>query len=122
LIVEDLHDAARMLMQLLNMEGHDVRIAHTAAEALAAGIEFAPQVVICDIGLPDMDGYELCRRLRQNAALRSARLIALTGYGQNDDVARATEAGFDLHLTKPVDVGNLCQAVASLTPTAAASQ
>lgn len=111
LIVEDLRDTARTLKLLLSLDGHDVRTVGTAADALAAAEDFRPEVVVCDIGLPDMDGYELCRRIRQIPAGQSARLIALTGYGQADDVARATAAGFDLHLTKPVDVPTLRLAV-----------
>jgi signal transduction histidine kinase len=113
LIVEDLRDAARTLKLLLTVDGHDVRVAPTAADAISAVGAFTPDVVICDIGLPDMDGYDLCRHLRDLPSLHATRLIALTGYGQSEDVARAADAGFHLHLTKPVDVATLRTAVAA---------
>jgi len=116
LIVEDMGDAARMLKLILSAAGHDVRIALNAAEALDIAPGFEPEVIVCDIGLPDMDGYALCRRFRQMPELQSATLIALTGYGQTEDVALAKEAGFDVHLTKPVDIPTLKSAITPQTP------
>ena len=107
LVVEDLQDAAESLAMLLTLEGHEVRIATSAREALALAPETEPDVVICDIGLPDMDGYTLCRELRKLPALRGTGFIALTGYGQSEDVRRAHEAGFAVHLTKPVEPARL---------------
>jgi signal transduction histidine kinase/ActR/RegA family two-component response regulator len=112
LIVEDLRDAAESLEMLLSMDGHDVRIALTGREALAVAPEHRPDLVICDIGLPDIDGYTLCRELRALPALRGATFIALTGYGQADDVQHAYEAGFTVHLTKPVEPARLRQVIA----------
>jgi len=107
LVVEDLQDAAESLAMLLTLAGHEVRIATNARQALETAPEQEPEVVICDIGLPDMDGYTLCRELRKFPALRGTCFIALTGYGQTDDVRRALDAGFAVHLTKPVEPARL---------------
>jgi CheY-like chemotaxis protein len=104
LVVEDNLDAAEMLRTLLELNGNVVAVAHNGADALTTARAHKPEVVICDIGLPGgMDGYAVARALRSDAALRQCYLIAMTGYGQEDDKARATQAGFDCHLTKPVD-------------------
>jgi len=122
LLVEDMRDAARMLKLILSAAGHEVKIALTAGEALDTVQSFTPQVIVCDIGLPDMDGYALCRRFRELPALAGIRLIALTGYGQTEDVVLAKQAGFDIHLTKPVDIPTLKSAiVADVTPPAVPS-
>lgn len=111
LIVEDLPDAARSLKMLLSLEGHRVETVGTANDALRRAPELRPTAIICDIGLPDMDGYELCRRLRALPELSQARFIALTGYGQASDISRSLDAGFDVHLTKPVDIASLHEAL-----------
>jgi PAS domain S-box-containing protein len=104
LIIEDHRDAAESLQILLQLFGHEVDIALDGPSGLAAVRRFRPDVVLCDIGLPGgMDGYAVARELRADPGLAGLRLFALTGYGQEEDQARAREAGFDLHLTKPVD-------------------
>jgi PAS domain S-box-containing protein len=103
LIVEDNEDAAGMLSALLESRGHSVRVADSGSEALRMLREQTPEIVVCDIGLPGMSGYELASQLRRDPALRSLRLIALSGYGQPEDRRRSREAGFDDHLVKPVD-------------------
>ena len=104
LLIEDNADAAESMGMLLELSGHEVRIAHNGLTGLEAARSFRPDVVLCDIGLPGgVDGYEVARRMRQDPALRGASLVALTGYGQEDDQRRAREAGFDVHLTKPAD-------------------
>jgi CheY-like chemotaxis protein len=104
LIVEDNVDAAESLNVLLHLVGHTVATAHNGQDAIAKAREFQPDVVLCDIGLPDgMDGYQVARALRADAATGNPYLIALTGYGQEEDLAKAKLSGFDLHLTKPVD-------------------
>jgi CheY-like chemotaxis protein len=103
LVVEDHLDAAESLRILLEMTGYEVRVAHTGPDGLTAAETYRPDVVVCDIGLPGMDGYRVARALRENPATAAARLIALTGYGQEEDRRRAREAGFDEHLTKPAD-------------------
>lgn len=115
LLVDDNIDAALSGAALLQLLGHEVRIAHSAAEALDAVRQQMPQVAILDIGLPDMSGYELASAIRQEAGGDKVRLVALTGYGQKEDVARAYEAQFNLHLTKPASVADLQRATAPLS-------
>ncbi len=102
LVVEDNADAAESLASLLTLEGFDVRAAHDGLTAIHLARSFRPEVVLLDIGLPGMDGYEVARRLRQEDGLKQALLVALTGYGQDQDRRRSAEAGFDHHLVKPV--------------------
>ncbi len=103
LIVDDNTDAADMLATLFAFDGHDVRTAHSGPAALDAIRDFRPDVAFLDIGLPGMNGYELARRLRAEPQLEGMTLVALTGWGQDQDRRRSTEAGIDHHLTKPVD-------------------
>jgi CheY-like chemotaxis protein len=102
LIVDDNSDAADSLALFLELEGHETLAVYSAESALQQANVFAPHVVLLDIGLPRMDGYEVARRLRANS--NSLRLIALTGYGQDEDKQRTAAAGFNAHLTKPVDL------------------
>ncbi len=106
LIVDDNEAAAQGLKKLLEYRGHEVRVLHAGAEVLAAASEFQPGVIILDIGLPDIDGYAVASRLR-NDLHTDATIIALTGYGQEEDRIRAREAGFDHHLTKPVGLRDI---------------
>ena len=96
-----------MLATALAQAGHEVRQAKDGATALTLARERAPQAVLLDIGLPDMDGYEVARRLRAQEETRNALLIAVTGYGQDSDRSRASQAGFDYHVVKPADVSAL---------------
>lgn len=107
LVVDDNRDAADMLALLLRMNGHEVRVAYDAGSGIAVAGEFPPDVALLDIGLPDVSGYELARRLRSLSGDHRLCLVALTGWGQDDDRRRATEAGFDHHLVKPVDADRL---------------
>ncbi|MBI2876557.1 MAG: MEDS domain-containing protein [Candidatus Tectomicrobia bacterium] len=107
LLVDDNEDAAVMLAMLLEMTGHEVRIVYDGPSALVMAGEYRPEVVLLDIGMPGMDGYEVARRLRRQEALPQMRLIALTGYGQEEDRQRAREAGFDHYLTKPIHLPQL---------------
>jgi len=121
LLVDDNADAAAASALLLRHLGHAVRVAHSAAQARALALVEPPEVAILDIGLPDMDGYALAAALRADLGAPAGeaaggfalRLVALTGYGQKDDVARALAAGFDVHLTKPATIEALQGAVAS---------
>jgi len=101
LVVEDNIDAAETLAWLLLRAGHQVRVAHSGQVALEMAPDYQPDAVLLDIGLPEMDGYEVGRRLRGIAKLEGVVLIALTGYGQDSDLRRSKDAGFDYHLTKP---------------------
>jgi PAS domain S-box-containing protein len=103
LVVDDNEDAANTLALLLRLAGHDVNTAHGGQAALTLAEALHPEFVLLDIGMPDLDGYEVARRLRATDWGKSLRLIALTGWGQDDDKRRALAAGFDHHLTKPVD-------------------
>lgn len=103
LIVEDNVDSAETLQMLLAILGYDARTAYDGAAALALSREWSPQAVLCDIGLPDMDGYHLARGLRALAETRTAFLVALTGHGLDEDRARARDAGFDGFQVKPMD-------------------
>ena len=85
------------------MSGHEVRLAYDGPSALDVAIDYRPDVVLLDIGLPGLDGYEVAQRIRQQAALKSIMLVALTGYGQESDRQRSQHAGFDHHLVKPAD-------------------
>ena len=111
LIVDDNRDAADSLGALLALEGHLVETAYSAADALRRAAPFRAQVVLLDIGLPQMDGYEVARRLRRMPELRETRVIAVTGYGQRQDRERAAAAGFDQHLVKPVSPASVARAL-----------
>lgn len=107
LLVEDNRDAAQALQLLLKHLGYQVRAVHDGVEALEVAIEFRPQIVLLDIGLPGMDGYEVARRLRAQPEGQQRVLVALTGYGRDEDYRRSFEAGFNYHLTKPIQVDAL---------------
>jgi CheY-like chemotaxis protein len=102
-IVDDNRDAADSLAMLLEADGHIVEVGYDGAEGLKLASDSAPDVCILDIGLPDMTGYDLARRIRSTSSGRNMCLIAMTGWGQDEDKARSISAGFDYHLTKPVD-------------------
>lgn len=121
LVVDDNIDLVAMLCGTLRLKGFVVQSAYTGPEGLRIAQEWRPDIALLDIGLPDMDGYEIARRLRSGGVLAVAgegaagtgaagarmKLIAITGYGREDDVALALEAGFDAHMTKPVDFDEL---------------
>jgi signal transduction histidine kinase len=113
LVADDNSDAAGALSLRLELAGHDVRTAHDGLEALAVARAFQPEVVLLDLGMPSMDGYETARHLRRLSWGKQARLIALTGWGQQQDRIRTAEAGFDVHLVKPVSEPDLFRAIAA---------
>ncbi|MHB8879830.1 MAG: PAS domain S-box protein [Myxococcaceae bacterium] len=112
LVIEDNKDAADSLSEVLQLSGHRVEVAYDGDAGLAKAREFRPEVVLCDIGLPGMDGYAVARSLRGDSVTASACLVALTGYAQPEDQHRALEAGFDVHLAKPWDPMALKQLLA----------
>ncbi len=114
LLIEDNLDTAESTKLLLSLNGYDVQTAFTGAGGLKVAKDFRPQVILCDIGLPGMDGYQVVRAIRQDKELSSAYVIALTGYGRDEDQQQASAAGFDMHLTKPIDYNNLYRALAHL--------
>lgn len=103
LVVEDNRDCAETLRRLLALCGYDVVVTHSGQQGLEGARQLQPHVVLCDIGLPDSDGYTVGSVLRQSRQAPRARLIALTGHGEPEDRRRALAAGFDQHLVKPVD-------------------
>lgn len=114
LVVDDNTDAAESLARLLKAMGNSVRTAHDGEEAVAAAMAFMPHVVLCDIGLPKLDGCEACRRMKEQAWSDKMILVAVTGWGQEDVRRRAREAGFDHHMVKPVDAQALMTLLAEL--------
>jgi two-component system CheB/CheR fusion protein len=113
LVVEDNCDAAETLREMLLMWDHEVEVAHSGEEGIAKARAFQPDVVLCDIGLPVLDGYEVARAIRSDPDLSSAFLVAVTGYASHDDARRAAGAGFDRHLGKPVPVEVLEEVLAT---------
>jgi CheY-like chemotaxis protein len=107
LIADDNADAADSLAMLLRLEGHEVTVVASGHQALAAVSELQPEFALLDIGMPDMDGYEVARRLRQIPLRSRLTLVAVTGWGREGDKTRATEAGFDYHFTKPIEPDEL---------------
>jgi signal transduction histidine kinase/ActR/RegA family two-component response regulator len=118
LVVDDMPDAAKSLAMLLELLGHDVRTAHDGPSGLQIAQTLLPEIVLLDIGLPGMDGLEVARRLRQEIGLKDALVVALTGYGMEEDRRRSQEAGFNAHLIKPVDLQELQTLLARWEPAA----
>jgi CheY-like chemotaxis protein len=112
LVVDDNRDAADSLQMLLQLIGHDVRVAYDGVQALDAFTAYRPGIVFLDIGLPKMNGYEVARTIRDQHPGREEMLVALTGWGQEEDQQRAAEAGFDHHIVKPVAYEQLTELLA----------
>jgi PAS domain S-box-containing protein len=115
LVVDDNVDTAESMAMLLKVSGHQVRMAHTGPTALEAALDYRPNVVLLDIGLPEMDGYEVAKRIRQQPVLQNVMLVAMTGYGQDTDRLRSQEVGFNAHLVKPADFGKVQQILATVS-------
>jgi CheY-like chemotaxis protein len=113
LVVEDTETVAEMLAMLLKLWGHDVRSVYDGPSALVAARTYQPDVVLLDIGLPGMNGYDVARQLQHQAGRNRPLLAAVTGYGQEEDRRRSREAGFDQHMVKPVDPEALRELLAS---------
>jgi two-component system OmpR family response regulator len=116
LLVDDSVDAAEAMSMLLETLGHEVRTMHDGPSALAMVDDFAPDVVILDIGLPGMNGFELAREMRARPNTKTALMIALTGYGGESDRQKAREAGFDHHLVKPVSFAAIEKVIVNSFP------
>jgi two-component system, sensor histidine kinase len=112
LVIDDNADGREALRTFLELGGHRVEVAENGHDGIARALATRPEVALIDIGLPDLDGYTVARRLREGPAGRSALLVALTGYGRPDDRRRALDAGFDAHLVKPVDPQELTDVLA----------
>jgi len=115
LVVDDNVDAARSLAMLLKDSGHQVRMEHTGPTALEAALDYRPNVVLLDIGLPEMDGYEVAKRIREQPFLQNVVLVAMTGYGHDTDRQRSHEGGFNAHLVKPADFAKVQQILATVS-------
>jgi CheY-like chemotaxis protein len=111
LVVDDNQDSADSLRMLLELEGHAVESVYTAHTALERAAAYKPEVVLLDLGLPGIDGYEVARRMKALPGLEAVRLVALTGFGQPEDKKRSRSAGFEGHLVKPVEFALLRQAL-----------
>jgi CheY-like chemotaxis protein len=109
LVVDDNRDAASSLAMFLQLSGHDVRVAHDGETAIELAGEFRPQTIFLDLGMPGTDGYEVCRHIRNAPWGKNMRLIAITGWGQDEDRRKSATAGFDMHLVKPVDPETLAE-------------
>jgi len=116
LIVEDNPDTADSFSRLLGACGHNCRIVHSGWNVLQTALGFRPQVILLDIALPGITGYEIARELRQHPALKDVALIAISGYAQDSDRQRSLDAGFDHHLSKPVDFEALRELLAAVGP------
>ncbi len=108
-------DTVTTLAMLVTESGHDVRTAFDGSTALEAALDYRPNVVLLDIGLPGLNGFEVAKQLRQQPALQSTVLVAMTGYGAESDLQRSFAAGFDHHLVKPGDFGKLLQILATVS-------
>jgi len=111
LIADDNRDAADTLAEFLRMQGHEVELAHDGPAAVVAFAEFRPHVVLLDIGMPGLSGYEVARKMRELEPQSDVTLIAITGWGQESDKQQAVQAGFDYHLTKPCDLQRVSQLI-----------
>jgi signal transduction histidine kinase/ActR/RegA family two-component response regulator len=122
LVVDDNQDSASSMMLLLELQGHEVCVAHSGPAALALACERGPHVILLDIGMPGMNGYEVARRLRGEPAFAHTLLVAITGYGRTSDLEQTQAAGFDHHLVKPIDYDKLLALLASCSHAARACQ
>lgn len=107
LLIDDNRDLAEITCSLLALHGYEALAAYTGLDGIQKAIAFLPHVIICDIGLPDIDGYEVARRISDCKELGNVRLISLSGYAQASDFEYSREAGFAMHISKPVDFDNL---------------
>jgi CheY-like chemotaxis protein len=117
MIVDDNVDSAVSLAMLLQLQRHEVNVAHDGREAIEAVRRHRPEIVLIDIGLPGMDGHEVARRLRQEHSREKLLLVAMTGYGQEEFRRKSQDAGFDAHMVKPVDLNELQTFLARGGPT-----
>jgi CheY-like chemotaxis protein len=117
LVVDDHADTVESMAMLLRLLGHEVRVALDGRQAIEIARVFRPDTVLLDLGLPGMSGFEVARRLREEDACKAALLIAVTGYGQEEDRRRTREAGFDAHLLKPADPDTLKALLTTRRPT-----
>jgi CheY-like chemotaxis protein len=118
MIVDDNRDSADSLASLLQLDGHETQVAYSGRSALESASQFRPALVLLDIGLPGMDGYEVARHLRATPSTAGVGLVAVTGYSRSEDERRTRDAGFDAHLVKPIDLARLEHIIAELPASA----
>ena len=116
LVVDDNHDSALSMSMMLSIMGHETRTAHDGETAVATAETFLPDVILLDIGLPKLNGYEVAQRIREQSWGASMYLIAVTGWGQEEDRQRSTEVGLNVHMVKPVEPAALEKLLAGLRP------
>jgi CheY-like chemotaxis protein len=115
LVVDDNVDTVTTLALLVQESGHEVRTAYDGSAVLETALDYRPNLVLLDIGLPGFNGFEVARQLRQQPTLKNIVLVAMTGYGQDSDRKRSQEAGFDFHLVKPGDFGKVLEILATVS-------
>lgn len=115
-MVDDNRDSAESLAELLALAGNETTVAYDGEAAVEEAARYGPDVILLDIGLPKLNGYDVCRRIRENRWAKNVIIVALTGWGQEEDRRKSSEAGFDGHLVKPVDHAALQKLLASLSP------
>ena len=113
-MIEDNADTATALAEFLGRSGHEVAVAHDGVEGYEAAMKGNFDAILCDIGLPGMTGYEVARALQSREEVVTVPLLAISGYGEDEDIQRTQEAGFDLHLTKPIDPNHLLDVLTDL--------
>ena len=111
-MVDDNHDSATSMCMMLDLMGNETHTAHDGLAAVEAAEEFRPDMILLDIGLPKLNGYDACRRIREQPWSKGMVIVALTGWGQDEDRRRSQEAGFDHHLVKPVDAAEIIRLLA----------
>jgi CheY-like chemotaxis protein len=116
IVIEDNRATADSLCELLDLSGHEVRVAYDGPDGVRVAHEWPPEVVLCDIGLPGLDGYGVAAALRAHPGTARARLIAITAYGSDEARRRSREVGFERHFVKPVDPSDLLDLLANLRP------
>jgi CheY-like chemotaxis protein len=116
LIIDDNHDAADTLAMMLKLTGNEVQTCYSGLDGLATAESFQPAAIMLDIGMPVVNGYETCRMIREKNWGKSIIIIALTGYGQQDDIQKSKESGFNAHLVKPLHLPDLTKLLSILLP------
>jgi CheY-like chemotaxis protein len=116
MVIDDNRDSADSLALLLGLNGHLTQVAYDGHSGVEQAEQWRPEVVVLDIGMPDINGYEVCRQIRQRPWGRTAVVIAQTGWGQQSDRQRAKDEGFDAHVVKPVDLATLTRLIETLVP------
>jgi len=111
LVIDDNHDAADTLSMMLKLKGNNVETQYDGYQGIAAAERFLPDIVVLDIGMPGLDGYQTCQLMRGTEWGKTIRIFALTGYGQPNDFQKSTDVGFDAHLLKPVDLAELLRLI-----------